>query len=117
MLSEPILSSNFKLDETNLSRKISLSRSSLIGNNLLFILIERDSETPIEQIDPIIRVHYNEIYRVFKERNYIEIEKYLGDEDILGMKMISNFEETTIVEFEMKGVHKMDKYEYRIKIE
>lgn len=108
-----LFSKQFKLDEKTRSRKIWFStKNSLTKNKLLFFLIEQDSDTPIEQIDLILRVHYKEIIDAFESKDYLEIGKFIGDEDVLGVKTISSLPS----QFEFSGIHKLDKYEYLVRI-
>ena len=76
-LDQFLFSKQLKLDERTRSKKIWFSTSkNLTKSRLLFLLIEQDSETPIEQIDPIVRIHYQQIVGAFEDSNYLEIEKF-----------------------------------------
>ncbi len=117
-LSSPVFSRIFTLSDR--SNELTLDgEANWIDENdtYLFFLVERDSGAGIEQIDPVIRVHHQRILEAFKAKDYIELEKYLGDEDLLGFKTISGIEMNKGNEFDISGFYKMDKYEYSIKIE
>ena len=117
-LDQFLYNKHLKLDDKNRSKKVWLSTNrELSKSRLILFLIEQDSETPIEQIDPIIRVHYKQIINAYKSGNYLKIEKYLGDEDVLGIKTISKLDSETPAQFNFKGIHKLDKYEYSVSIE
>lgn len=87
-----------------------------IGSSVLFLILEQDSETAVEQVDAIFRIHYAQILRAFDSRNYLEIEKYLGDEDLIGYKVIKEINHSVMLSFEFRGVYKLDSYHYRIRI-
>lgn len=90
--------------------------SSLIGKDLLFIMLEQDYETPVEQLDPIIRVQHQHIIAAFKKRDYRSLRTYLGTEDFLGYKKLLNFSTDKAYSFTITGVYKLDVYEYEITI-
>ncbi len=90
--------------------------SSLKGKDLLFIMLEQDYETPIEQLDPIIRVQHQHIIAAFKKRDYRSLRTYLGTEDFLGYKKLLNFSTDEPYSFTITGVYKLDLYEYEITI-
>jgi len=84
----------------------------LADKDLLIFLIEQDADTPIEQIDAILRIHSSNVINAFKNRNYSSIEKYLGDEDILGIKLLEKPDFNYPIEFYFRGLYRMDRYEY-----
>ncbi len=105
------------LDNTNTSGQVWFSSNkNLIESTLLFMLIEQDEETPIEQIDLIISAHYQSIIHAFERRDYSGIKRVIGEEDILGIKKITKLSRETTVQFRFSGVHKLDKYDYLIRI-
>lgn len=117
-LDQFLFSKQLKLDEKNRSKIVWFSTNKeLSKSRLILFLIEQDSGTPMEQIDPVIRVHYRPIINAYKSGDYLEIEKYLGDEDVLGIKTICELNTETPVQFSFNGIHKLDKYEYSISIE
>ena len=117
-LDQFLFSKQLKLDEKNRSKNFWLSTNREISKGqLILFLIEQDSETSVEQIDPILRIHYKPIIKAYKGGNYLEIEKYLGDEAVLGIKTISKLDSETPAQFNFNGIHKLDKYEYSIRLE
>lgn len=117
ILGPPVLQQTMLLDLEHMKKSFLWKKdSSLIGKDLLFLMIEQDYETPIEQLDPIIRVQYKHIIDAFKKRDYQKIRTYLGTEDFLGYKTLKNFSFETDYLFNIKGVYKLDLYEYEIRI-
>lgn len=90
--------------------------SSLAGKDLLFIMLEQDYDTPVAQLDPIIRVQHEHIIAAFKKRDYRTLRKYLGTEDFLGYKKLLDFSADESYNFTITGVYKLDLYEYIITI-
>lgn len=118
VLDEYLFSQHFKFDAKNRKKELYFPASeTFFTNNLLFFLIEQDAETPVEQLDPIIRVHYQKLITAFENRDYIQIEKLLGDEDLLNVQVISDFSHNTPVEFNINGIHRLDKYAYTVRRE
>lgn len=117
-LDQYLFSKQLILDEKTRSNSVWLSSSRAVSNSMLVLfLIEQDVETPIEQIDPVIRVHYKQLIEAHQKRDYSTIEKYLGDEDLLGVETISKLSDDIPVQFKCVGIHKLDKFEYLIRIE
>lgn len=116
-LNEPLVSKELLLAGKGAIKTFRASiKQELNIDRLLFLLIEQDSERPKEQLDPIIRVYYRELMEAYHSHDYDRIEKYLGDEDVLGIKVIERFGKKGAVEFKLTGIHKLDKYEYHVKI-
>lgn len=117
-LSEPVLQKQFNVDKSNPSRLIywnNFNQSAV--KKYLLVLVERDSDVSTEQIEPVLRVHHKEINDAFRQKNYSEIEKYLGDEDVLGFYEFSAKELSNNSFIKFKGTYKMDRYEYIIQFE
>lgn len=117
-LDEPLFTQKLRINSKNLSRKFQLKlNKDIVNQSMLLFLIEQDSETPLQQIDSTLRVNYRDVMVEFKKRNYSGIEKYLGDEDILGYEMISAMDYNAPNLYHFSGVYKLDKFEYWLKIE
>jgi len=86
------------------------------GKTLLFLMIEQDFDRPIEQIDPVVRVQHEALLAAFKRRDYQQIRRYLGSEDLLGYKLIPDFQPNQPFTFKIEGVYKLDWYEYEMDI-
>ena len=86
------------------------------SKNLLFLLIEQDFDRPIEQIDPVVRVQHKDLLAAFKRRDYDQIRRYLGSEDLLGYWMINDFDPDKSITHKIEGVYKLDWYDYTIEI-
>ena len=112
-LQAPLLSSKHFFDAKKWVDSLSFGKwRPMNDQKLIFFFIEQDSDLSIEQIDPVIRVHYKQLTKYYNDNNYSKIEKYLGDEDLLGVKVLENIN----TNFKFSGIHKLDKYEYQIKI-
>lgn len=117
-LTNPVLLKQMKLDKSHRSKVIYWVGDSLIKTKKhLLVLLEIDSERSIEQIEPSVRVYHKEISDAFQMKNYNVIEKYLGDDDILGFKEFTISEIIENGEIKFIGVNKIDKYEYEIQFE
>lgn len=106
-LSAPVFQSEFVLDSAHkekIFKELSLTKSTY----LLFIL-ERDDERTLEQIDPIFRVYYSEISKLFLKKDWLALEKYLGDSDLLFYTTLNGSSTQ-----EIKSRQNLDSYHYRI---
>ncbi|GAB5524928.1 MAG: hypothetical protein Roseis2KO_28000 [Roseivirga sp.] len=116
-LDAPLLHQTMLLDLEHRKKYFTWKKdSSLKGKDLLFIMLEQDYDTPVEQLDPIIRVQYQQIMAAFKKRDYRALRTYLGTEDFLGYKRLTNFSTDEPYRFTITGVYKLDLYEYEITI-
>src|SRR5689334_7440642 len=89
ILKEPIVKTRLTFRSKNSSRHFKIKLNEDIRNKpLLFFFLEQDSELPIEKIDSTLRVSHVAIRKLFAAKNYTGLEKYLEDEDILGIKFI-----------------------------
>jgi hypothetical protein len=117
-LSAPLFYQRIKMDNVNNKKQYSLKVNTLIeAKNLILFLLEQDTDRPILKIDSIPRTNYNALFQAHHGRNYSVIEKYLGDEDILGIKVLTSVKYTTPIAFTFQGIQKLDRYEYLISID
>ena len=115
-LSEPLLHMSCVLTDSVRMEQRTKAWNASVANDFLLLLIERDSDRSLDQIDPVIRVHYSKILDGFRSRDYKLIKEYLGDEDLLGFTRFS-FPESSEYHGEFKGVHRLDEFDYSIHLE
>ncbi|BDD05166.1 hypothetical protein [Aureibacter tunicatorum] len=108
-LGKPVIVEYFVFDSLNTkaSFDINLDQTS----SYKYFLLEMDSDRDYIQIDPILRVHHQAIKECHEKHDYLAVEKYLSDEDILGLGEFKIPDEIDI-----KGIYKIDKYSYQINI-
>ncbi|MEO1053948.1 MAG: hypothetical protein AAFX87_25145 [Bacteroidota bacterium] len=117
MLADPLLVKKQVFNAKETTYKI--DASSLLkakSDKLLFFFIEQDVNRSVEQIDPVLRVHHKRITELFDEHELYKLEKYLGDEDLLGIKVISKFQSKNKFCFAFSGYHKGDRYHYLVEL-
>lgn len=109
----PIFSTYFVLNKTKMSDTLYFKGiKNVSGKDLILFLVEVDTEKKIELIEMQIRKNHNELIKACKEKNYTLIERYLKDDDILGVKILKDVKlETTV---EISDIHRMDRYNYQI---
>ncbi len=119
-LKEPLFFEKFVLDENDSLKKMNWKyNKNLNSDKCIVFCIEQDSETPIEQLDPIIRIHYKKIIKAYNTKNYSELERYIGDEDLIGVKIIDTptLNNNNSIKFNFEGIYKLDRYNYQIQIQ
>ncbi len=84
----------------------------VVKNKYILFLIEIDTEKRIELIEMQIRKNYTALIKAYQEKNYTVIERYLQDDDILGVKVLENLKDETTIE--ISDIHRMDRYHYQI---
>jgi hypothetical protein len=117
-LNEPIVKSRLTFRSKNSSRYFKIKLNEDIREKpLLLFFLEQDSELPIPKLDSTLRVSHVAIRKLFASKNYTGLEKYLEDEDILGIKSIPALPCPQPYVISISGIYKLDKYEYEVKVE
>lgn len=114
-LKEPVYIQEFEFDKENKFIELSTRISSEQKCQIMIVLLERDTERPLKQIDPIIRIYYREIMEAYQKHDLLTIRELLGDEDILGIRKL-HLPLSAKMSFRFRGRLKMDKYEYHLKV-
>jgi hypothetical protein len=116
-LSNPIVASRLVFPAKKISRQVNVKLAEdITGKSLLLFLLEQDADWSVSKIDSVLRVSHSNIRKAHATRNYTEIEKYLADDDVLGIKIIPGVKsnEPQLVSF--TGIYKLDRYDYLIRI-
>jgi hypothetical protein len=100
-LEAPLVSTKLLFDKNRMNHNISYPKK----NNLILFFIEEDSFRTSIQIEPVVRVYFKELIR---SNSYNEVKKYLGEDDLLGVKIINSNTST----FSISGMNSLDKYAY-----
>lgn len=100
-LSAPLVSVKHVFDKNNPNFNLSIPRK----DRLILFFIEEDSFRNIEQVEPVIRVYFKEI---MKATDYNQLMKFLGEDDLLGVKIIDN----QTKKFTLSGMNSLDKFNY-----
>ena len=111
-LKEPLLAHRFNFNDNIKLDSVNWVHSTNGSIKYILFLIELDSEKTNFGIDPIVRLYFKELLNCFMNKDYFCIENYLGDEDLLGVRICSIRDQ---IRFE--GRHKLDKYNYSITLE
>lgn len=113
--SKPIFSSYFILNKNKMCDTIHYAdKINEQNNNIIFFLLEMDSDKKLEEIEPSVSNHYKELIAVYNKKDYTEIEKHIGDDDLLGMMRIENLKSNRPLTFEFNDIYKMDRFSYSI---
>jgi len=114
-LNVPLLNEYFVMDSISRKKEMSFMVSNTT-NDLLLLLAELDTEREPDQVEKLIRKNYKSIMDCIDKRDLVAIQKYIGDDDIIGIKMIKKSERTKGMTFPFQGRFKLDKYLYRIEL-
>jgi hypothetical protein len=114
VLSEPpLFSSYFVLSKNEPADTLYFKgRKQLSHKDLILFLVENDSGRKPELIEMQLRKNHNALIKAHREKNYSEIEKYLQDDDLLGVNLLKDFKAGTTIE--INDIHRMDRYSYKI---
>jgi hypothetical protein len=112
----PVFSANFVLTKNQMADTFNItSLKNNFSQTMILFLLELDTERSIQEMAPLLPTHCKKIIQAYTDRNYLEIENYLGDDDVLGIQIIKEFNHTS--SFEFNDIYKMDRFSYKISIE
>lgn len=114
ILSVPLVLRELKTDVNHRNKSITIDSLYPGAEQWILFLLERDSERSLEQIDPVLRIHFRKIIEEFEKRDYYGIENYLEDEDVLGYAVFATSELIAGKPLSFKGIYKMDGYHYQL---
>ena len=114
-LNVPLLKEYFVMDSINRKKEMSFIVSDT-NNDLLLLLAELDTEKDPDQVEKLIRKNFKQIMDCINKRDIVAIQKYIGDDDIIGIKMIKKAERTKGITLAFQGRFKLDKYLYKIEL-
>lgn len=86
------------------------------GGNVVLFLIELDTDNSSEIIENKIKERSKELMDAYLTNDYPVIQRYLGDDDILGIKTIKTYNKKQPVSIGFNGIYRMDRYIYTINI-
>ena len=75
-------------------------------------MIELDSSRSKDEIGDLVQEHYVALLQASKTHDLTTIERILGDEDLLGIRIIEPLDR--LINF--NGTWRMDRYEYQINL-
>lgn len=113
ILSAPVFTTQMKVDNQIPETSSVFKLYGAPNEKFIMILLEQDDMTPLQQMDPILRIHHLAILQAFEEKNRTLLETYLGDEDLLGMEQIE-LNPSAPLKLHVRGIHKMDRFDYLI---
>ncbi|MGZ4056903.1 MAG: hypothetical protein ACXVPU_03955 [Bacteroidia bacterium] len=112
---KPILSKYFVLNKNKMSDTIHYAdKITGFNNNIIFFLLEIDTDKKPEVIEASVRANFKGLIKAYQKRDYTEIEKYIGDDDVLGIKNIEDLKSKRPGYFEFSDIYKMDRFSYHI---
>ncbi|MCU0355632.1 MAG: hypothetical protein MUD08_18135 [Cytophagales bacterium] len=117
---EPMIRRLVVLDNAHRTIRDSLPTPvSPLVREWVLVLLEMDSERNLKEIEPIVRVYLKEVFAAYQTKQQSGLNKYLGDEDLLGIQRISVLspENQSVKKFVFKGVHLFDTYQYTVTLQ
>lgn len=90
------------------------SRSAIENSYFLTFLIEEDDNTSTSTLDGIIKANWKQIMEDYRNTQYSNIKKYLGNDDVLGAHVLRFTSSNELNQLTIRGLHKTDRYVYNI---
>lgn len=113
-----IYTTSFVMTSASNIKKLSWPNNiELKGKSISILILERDTDQSHDEIVNSIGHRYFEIANFYKVNGNYKIDSIIGDNDIIGIKTLSDFEKQKIFTFEFRGYFKLDKYEYSLQLE
>lgn len=112
-----VYSTSFTLTQNLREKRLSWQFDDRLKNSTyLVVLIERDTDQTTQEVEDLITKQYFEIEGYFSKQGNFGIEKYIGDNDIIGIKSIGRLVSNQPIDLEFKGFFKLDKYNYLLSV-
>ncbi|MFN8415529.1 MAG: hypothetical protein U0U66_04275 [Cytophagaceae bacterium] len=113
-LGDAIIKSYYQFSDSNRTFEHSFALTSPTSKqNMLFFMIELDTDRSVDMIDSIVKLHYIDLRNAYYAKDYNAIEKILGDDDVLGSLKLRE-KQSPYFMFNIRGIYKLDKYDYSI---
>lgn len=84
------------------------------NHTVIVFLVETDSDKSQLLISYLVQKHAQELMKAYVKKDYLSIEKYIGDDDLLGVCVITGFQKNMPVHIKFKDIHRMDRFDYSI---
>jgi hypothetical protein len=114
-LSSPLLADYFVLDSATRKKQVQFS-SIEASHDVILVLAELDTDKAPEQVEKLIRKNFFLIMDCLDKKDLIALQKYIGDDDIIGIKVIKEVDRTKGIDFSFQGRYKLDKFLYKIEV-
>lgn len=111
-LLKPLALEYFVLDSAHRIKQFLLKTDKV--RNILMLLIEVDTKKTPAVIEKNVRLHYREILAFFRQRDRGGLFKILDDEDLMGYRIIPDFDGSLNQDFSFQGRYNLDRFHYRI---
>lgn len=113
----PLLSFYTTLSKTKIKDSCSI-QTTLLANNQkhILFLLEIDTNKSKEDIAKLIQQHYQLLRDAYLSKDYQQTEQLIGDDDILGIHPFNFPLTNSVLQINFNDIHRMDRYQYTIKI-
>ena len=115
VVSDPMFMTYIILDADKRKATVEID-SSLFEKDIIFVLIEVDTEKEISDIASVVGKNLSILMEAHQNQDRIAVNEILGDDDLLGIRKISTQEFNSQFSFTISGVHKIDRFEYQVNI-
>ena len=116
-LTKPLLAEYFVLDSLHRTNKFTFFYKTPPAGKLLFFLIEIDTQKTEAEVEAMVRKQYRKIMALFTAKDMEGLRKCIGDEDIMGIKVIDSADLSGKYPFSFKGRYKLDKFHYALSLD
>lgn len=117
-LPEPLVYQEILFDQQKRQHQVNIGRGDLKNTNSYIIYwIEYESNQSFQRRTPVYRLYHNEINTAYKVRQNLILKKYLGTDDLLGVKELRYDELIQPMEFLFEGILNLEKYRYTVRID
>lgn len=114
-LDKPILAKYTVLDSAQRKSMMTFAVSN-DQSDILLILAELDTDRTPDVAEKMIRTNFRNIIACLDKKDLVALQKYVGDDDIIGIKKLEKTDLTKGISFSFQGRYKLDKFLYRIEL-
>lgn len=114
ILTSPAIMEYLTFDKKHMLFEVPINKDDFIDDELILFILEIDTERRPNEIEKIVRKNVLALKNEFLKNNRIDINKILGDDDMLGVLRINKEKLELSQTYNIIGTHKMDRYEYEL---
>ncbi len=114
VLDKPLVYRNLLFNHDDSVRTVAVPHGQLdLKEQYLLFLVEYDYLESPERRSAVYRLYQEEIRHLFDANNQLELDKYMGSDELLGYQVI-NFGQNEVKDITFKGIRNLEKYIYHI---
>lgn len=102
--------------QKNTIQMVAVNLGDLSGKKLRMVMIERDTDGDLIELETKVRSQYDDLINHYRTQGNFGIEKYIGDNDVIGIRDVAPVYKGLFMKFDFEGTFKLDRYRYQVNL-